>query len=220
MLAAVFLRSAVTSSAPDALVILCAGDSITAADYPAQLAGLFRQQHRPVRVVNLGRPGNNSGQYLQFLSTDHSWAVQRPDYVLLQLGTNDVRIDGDRTDTAQFSDQMSQIIVLFQDCRNKQGQPPEIWLATIPPIKSTAYPFDQSSARRVDEEINPIVRKLAAERGLHLADINELFTAQPELLPGIHPSPAGYRALAGYWHQLLAPEIEARLQDQDHAAQR
>lgn len=218
--ATVLLRQASRTATPDPLVIICAGDSITAASYPRRLAELFRKQPLPVRVVNLGLAGHNSGQYLRFLETDRHWAAQRPDHILLQLGTNDVRIDGDRTGLAQFDVQMSQIIELLRTARNRQGRPPQIWLATVPPIKTAAYPFDQSSARRVEEEINPAVRRLAKKYGLNVADNYSLFTAQPELLPGIHPSPAGYQALAGYWHQLLAPDIETGLKDRDHAAQR
>ena len=55
------------SSSPPGLIILCAGDSITAAEYPRYLQRSLRGDGIRVQALNYGRNGNTSGEYLDFL---------------------------------------------------------------------------------------------------------------------------------------------------------
>jgi lysophospholipase L1-like esterase len=57
----------------------------------------------------------------------------------------------------------------------------------------------------VVREINPLVRKIAAEEQLVLVDNYGLFLRSPELLPDVHPTSAGYRLLARNWYDALKP---------------
>ena len=128
--------------------------------------------------------------------------AEKPDLVLIQLGTNDLRTDHDYTPTEQFRSRMKQIVDLFRTFRNRSGRIPEILVGTIPPVPTSGrFPFDAESARRVDAEINPAIRALAAEEGLAVVDNHGLFTRRPELLPDVHPSRDGYRALAENWRE-------------------
>lgn len=159
------------------------------------------------RVLNRGRIGHTSAEYLHFLNQRRESLVQdHPDFILLQLGTNDVRIDGDYAPTGQFIQNMTAIISFFRELKTRTGQAPEILLATIPPIPEEAsYPFTPASCERVEQEINPAIRRLALEQGLILVDNHGLFRESPHLLQDVHPTREGYKRLAQNWLRALLP---------------
>jgi len=192
------------------LIVLCAGDSITEQAYPRLLQQALKKEGRRARVLNYGRSGHTTGEYLKFLTSRlDRIETEKPDVVLLQLGTNDVRLDGDRTPLAEFERNLRAIIRIFEGVRNRRGRPTAVLLATIPPIPDgVPFPFGPESARRVVDEINPAVRTIAAELKLVLVDNYALFAAAPGLLPGVHPSPEGYRRLAARWLQALRPFLD------------
>jgi len=184
------------------IIVLCAGDSITEQGYSRYLAREFRNEGIRARVLNHGRSGHTSAEYLRWLRSgaDRRLLRERPDFILIELGTNDVRLDGDRVSREAFAENMGEIISLFQGFRTRFGNRSEILIAEIPPIpEGTPFPFGPESIRRVDEEINPEIRRLCRERGLPAVDQHALFLASPGLLPGVHPSPEGYRAMAANW---------------------
>jgi lysophospholipase L1-like esterase len=201
----------VCSSPPPGFIILCAGDSITAQAYPHFLQRLFVRDGLRARVLNYGRSGFTSGEYRAFLENElERMSRERPDAILLQLGTNDVRVDGDRTSAADFSANMRAIVSAFRGFRNRSGRPSTVMLATIPPVPpSPPFPFSDESIRRVEEEINPALRSLAVEEGLPLVDNHALFAERPDLLPGIHPSREGYEALAESWYGALRTRLSS-----------
>jgi len=192
------------------VIILCAGDSITEEAYPRFLQQIFKKEGRRARVLNYGKSGHTTGEYLKFLRGRVAKAkAETPDLILLQLGTNDVRVDGDRIDLPDFERNIREIVAIFRGCRSRRGGPAAVLLATIPPIpENTPHPFSPESARRVVEEINPAIRALAAELALPLVDNYALFAGAPELLSGVHPSPEGYRRLALNWRQALRPFLD------------
>lgn len=203
---------ALVSCAPprEGVIILCAGDSITASEYPRHLHRLFSQEGRRVRVLNYGRSGNTSGEYLRFLMQRRSsLAQEHPDFVLLQLGTNDVRADGDFTPAEDYARNMKAIIAVFREFRSRKGDKTQILIATIPPIPEGApSPFGRRSPERVVKEVNPLVEKIAAEERAILVDNYSLFLKSPQLLAGIHPTSQGYKLLAQNWHEALRPLLE------------
>ncbi|HEV8676658.1 MAG TPA: SGNH/GDSL hydrolase family protein [Methylomirabilota bacterium] len=190
------------------VVVLAAGDSITAASYPTHLRALFDAAGVKVRVVNAGVKGHTSGEYLAYLKQSDILRRTAPDVVCLQLGTNDVRIDGDHTETTRFVRQMETILDLMATQRSARGRPPLVFLSTIPPVVVTVpRHFAASSMRRVTEEINPAIRRLAGDRGLALVDTYDLFVRHPEWLPEIHPTEDGYHAMARQWFEALRPHV-------------
>lgn len=196
-----------------ALVVLAAGDSLTAATYPGHLQTLCDAAKLKVRVVNGGVKGHTSGEYLAYLKSSGILARTTPDVILLQLGTNDVRIDGDRTEAPRFYRQMNEILDLMLQHRGARGAAPAVFLATIPPVVvSVPRHFDDSSRRRVTEEINPTIRRIGRERALPLVEIHDLFARHPEWLPEIHPTEDGYREMARRWFDVLRPHL-ARLSE-------
>lgn len=197
-------------SSPRGVIVFCAGDSITAAAYPHFLQRLLNRDGFPARVLNYGRSGNTSGEYLDFMVKNMERLIaERPDFILLQLGTNDLRTDLDFTSTERFRDNLKNILAAFRKFRNRSGRIPSILLSTIPPVPTSGpFPFDAESLRRVEAEINPTIRALAAEEGILLVDNHGLFSRRPDLLPDVHPSREGYRLLAENWRAALTPLLK------------
>ncbi len=133
-------------------------------------------------------------------------AREHPDFILLQLGTNDVRVDGDQTTTKDFGLNLEAIIGLFREFTNRRGERTQVLLATIPPLpEDFTPPFGPGSRDRVTREINPLIRKIASAERLPVVDNYSLFLRSPELLPDVHPTGEGYRLMARHWLESLRP---------------
>jgi len=197
------------SSKPQGFIFLCVGDSITAADYPRFLQRQFDQDGVLAKVLNYGRSGNTSGEYLAFLEKNASrLAEEHPDFILIQLGTNDLREDLDYTSTTQFSENMKNIIDIFSGFNTRLGKTPQCLIATISPIPDNySFPFTEDSQRRVKEEINPAIKQIAFDKGLVLVDNYTPLLDQSQYLPEVHPSREGYKQIAKNWHDSLKPLI-------------
>jgi lysophospholipase L1-like esterase len=186
------------------------GDSITAADYPRFLQRQFDQDGILAKVLNYGRLGHTSGEYLSFLKRNTTrLAEERPDFILIQLGTNDLREDIDFTSTSQYAKNIESILTICREFRTRSGQTPKLLMALIPPIPDNiSFPFTLESQRRVQEEINPTIRQIAETKGLVLVDNYSILLDQPLLLPEVHPTREGYRKIAQNWYTSLKPLIE------------
>ena len=193
------------SSPPPSYVILCAGDSITEYGYPRFLNSLCKREGVRAKVVNYGKSGHTSGEYRGFLERNLTAMVEsRPDFICLQLGTNDIRTDHDHTSAEDFYTNMKQIVHHFRNFATRKGKASRILIATIPPIPDdTPIPFGPESAERIEREINPLIRKLAAEENLALVDNYSVLHDAPHLLPDVHPSDRGYEQLAQNWYLAL-----------------
>jgi lysophospholipase L1-like esterase len=208
------LFATVCASPPRGVIIFCAGDSLTSKAYPHFLQRLLNADGILARVNNHGVTGNTSGEYLSYLrdpSRSEALMWDRPDIILLQLGTNDVRTDGDFLSTDQFIANMRQILIFFGDFISRTADRSRIVLALIPPIpENTPYPFSPESARRVREEINPAIARLAREYGLPLVDNYRIFVERPDLLPGVHPTRDGFRLMAQNWYATVKEILKER----------
>jgi len=195
------------SSPPRSVIILCAGDSLTEQGYPKHLGRLLEQSGIRTRMGNYGRSGFTSGEYLRFLESRRTdLEKEHPDYILLQLGTNDVRLDGDRTSREAFEDHMRRIIGIFSGFKTRRNNRPKILLASIPPVpEDTGFPFSPESTVRVTDEINPIIKRLSLELRLPLVDNFTAFHDKPGLLKDVHPTEEGYRLMAANWQAGLKP---------------
>jgi lysophospholipase L1-like esterase len=193
------------SSPPTSYIILCAGDSITEAGYPPFLGRILKGEGIRSRVLNHGKSGYNSEEYLDYLQKNkRTIAESHPDFICLQLGTNDARTDHDHISADEFYTNLKEIIRLFRDFQTRSGNPPRILLATIPPIPDgTPFPFSPESAKRITEEINPLIQKIAAEDKCFLVDNFSFFLRSPRLLPEVHPSDLGYKEMAQNWYEAL-----------------
>lgn len=191
------------------VIILCAGDSLTEKGYPPYLERILRREGYKARVLNRGRSGNTSGEYLNYLrENEDRMRAAKPDIVLVELGTNDVRVDGDRTSADDFFGNLESILDVFLDFRNREGGKALVFLATVPPVpEGTPLPFSPESSLRVASEINPAIGKLAERKEVVLVDQFSIFTNDPRLLADVHPSPEGYRAMAEAWFDGIRPYL-------------
>jgi len=183
------------------------GDSITAEGYPEALKKMLENKgFKNFCVKNLGRKGDTSGEYLSYLATHPDVLKGRVDLVLLQLGTNDVRIDHDHTDTQTFEANMLKIVGMIRRLHPKV----RVFIATIPPIlKKTPGYFDWTSLRRVTTEINPFISRLARKLGCVRVDVYRAFQGHPEWFgeDGIHPNRVGKEKLAKVYLQAILPAL-------------
>jgi len=204
------LAVACSCSRPErGVIILCAGDSITEQGYPRYLRAALREDGIRARVLNYGRGGNTSAEYLAFLrGGEDRLRAERPDIILLELGTNDVRVDGDRVTAADFERNIRAIVGIFKGFRTRTGEAPAVFLAAVPPVpEGTPFPFGTDSGTRVAAEINPAVRAVCEDLELGFVDNNALFARAPALLPGVHPSPEGYKSMAANWYAAIRERV-------------
>lgn len=192
------------------VIVLCAGDSLTESSYPKFLKNILISEGTRAKILNFGRSGNTTGEYLNYLlNNKESLAKKHPDIVCLLLGTNDVRNDHDRTSNEQFYTNMKDIIAIFSQFKDPNGKKTRILLSTIPPIpEEVSFPFSPESRKRVVNEINPLILKIGKEENLPVVDNTTLFLKEPGLLPEVHPTEEGYRRLAHNWFKALQPLIK------------
>jgi len=188
-------------------VVLCCGDSMTDSAYPEMLARLCTEEGLEVAVLNAGVSGHSSAEYLAFVRAKDPFASTRPDAVLLQLGTNDVRCDYHATSAEQFGRNLRAIAEAALAVPTPTGAQPLLILATVPPLLSVTRHLTEASAERIPTEINPAIAAVAAGLGPTLLDNYAVFAERPELLAGNHPTQAGYKALAQSWFCALKEHL-------------
>ena len=193
-------------------IIICMGDSLTESEfgyYPKHLQGLLKQQGIAAKVITAARPGNTSGEYLDYLKRSGILEKIRPDMTIVMLGTNDVRVDRDHTPLSRYRHNMIQIISRIKAGKAFRRSPTTIFIASIPPIfKIDLRTFDESSKKRVEEEIVPAIRNLARQEQIHFIDVFSFFQKRPELMAGIHPRKRGYFGLARFIFDCIRPYLE------------
>ena len=198
------------STSQRGIIILCLGDSLTDSSYPRHLFKIFQSEGIRARVLNRGQKGNTSGEYLDYLKNEMDVLYEEhPDFILIQLGTNDVRFDHDQTSKEQFFANLKGILDILKPFQNPDGKKSRAILATIPPIpQGMPFPFTPQSQIRVVTEINPLILKLADEEDIPVVDNFSLFVQNPHLLPEVHPNEEGYRRLARNWFETIQPLLK------------
>ncbi len=192
------------------VIVLCAGDSLTESPYPRFLKNILSTAGIRAKILNYGRSGNTTGEYLSYLlNNKESLAEKHPDIICLLLGTNDVRNDHDRTSSDLVYSNLKTILAIFSKFKDLDGNKTQILLSTIPPIPDgVPFPFTIESQERVVNEINPLIVKIGKEENLPVVDNTTLFLKEPGLLPEVHPTEEGYRRLAQNWFEALRPLIK------------
>jgi lysophospholipase L1-like esterase len=200
------------SPAPKPFSILCIGDSLTQSKYGSYIPALETQLLNAgidATVHPAARPGNTSGEYRRFLSNSTILEETNPGLVVIMLGTNDVRTDGDRTPLLRFVQNMRVIIHRIKKHRNPDGSTPQILLATIPPIFSIDIDlFNEQSKTRIAKEIVPAIKDLARTETVNIVDVHAYFLNKKTVVPGIHLNKRGYELLGKQIYKHIHPIIK------------
>jgi acyl-CoA thioesterase-1 len=213
-------NGAARAATPVPTHVACVGDSITAgylasstsASYPSVLQRLFGSG---VQVKNFGHSGAT------LLSTGDVPYQQQSEYssattfasgagasavvdVVIMLGTNDSKpanwMNGSATRAAQFQTDCGAMVDHFAQLSTH----PQVFLALPPEAYSNSFTIDGST---IDNQIIPIIKQVAAAKGVPIIDVNTPTKGHPEMFSdGVHPTDSGYSFVAQLIHDgLLAP---------------
>jgi alpha-L-fucosidase 2 len=201
--------------------VACVGDSITAgfnassasASYPSVLQGLFGSG---VQVKNFGHSGAT------MLSTGDTPYQQQTEYtsattfasgagasavvdVVIMLGTNDSKpanwMSGSGTRAQQFQTDCGAMVDHFAQLPTH----PLVFLALPPEAYSNTYSIDGTT---IDNQIIPIIKQVAAAKGVPIIDVNTPTMGHPELFSdGVHPTDSGYALVAQIIHDGLLASV-------------
>ena len=172
---------------PASRTIVCFGDSLTygtgagrGESYPARLAALTGRE-----VVNAGVPGDTTALALERLERDV--LSQRPGYVLLTLGGNDLR---QRVPGREIEANLRRIVRSCQDVGA---------LVVIGGIRVPLWGAD----------LKAVYAAVAREEGAVLIeDIYAGIWGHAELMSDeVHPNAAGYRVMAEVFLTALRPHL-------------
>jgi lysophospholipase L1-like esterase len=181
----------VGSNDPDLFVAI--GDSITrgygisaSQSYPAQLSAMLGKT-----VINEGRDGERSDSGKSRISgvlMNH-----KPGYVLILYGANDI------IHSYSSSDTLKNLRSMVQTAKSNKTIP---IIATLTPAFGS-FAYMEGGINR----LNPLIRQMAAEEGVSVADLGTAFGwHRPELLPdGIHPNSAGQKLIATTFYDVISP---------------
>ncbi len=192
------------------LKILCLGDSLTKSgygSYPDHLERILGKDHFEIMTRTMA--GNTSGEYLRYLKGKGFVDQYNPAIILLMLGTNDVRIDGDQTSVEKFKKNMEEILTIISSKISHSFSTVKVFLILPPPIMTIDSPlFDDSSKIRLEEEIIPALKRIAVKRKIPLIDLFNFFKHKKDLFPGIHPNRKGYLLMAKFIGKELLNHIK------------
>ena len=188
-------------------LIVCLGDSVTAAGWPAALERMLRRAGAEgVRVVNAGVRGNTSGQGLRRLERDV--LSLRPWLVLVQFGFNDcnVVLNGPRprVSLTRFRENLTAIVGRIRE----SGAEP-VLIVNYHTLMQRVLP-DGRPYEEQNREYSEAMSVLASAMGTRSIDLRDLFPGPGIELSaalaedGIHLSPVGVEAYARILGAFLA----------------
>lgn len=179
--------------------VACIGDSITYGhgiddlendSYPARLGKLLGEQYD---VRNFGVCGatclkNGDLSYWdQEMYTD-ALAFQ-PDMVVIMLGSNDSKPQN-WIYAHEYKMDYLEMFDSFQSLKSN----PQIWVCNPPPAFESRWGINDSV---ISNEIVPVVREVAALKGVHNIDFNAFFSDKAAFFPDrIHPNKDGAQLIA------------------------
>jgi lysophospholipase L1-like esterase len=125
-----------------------------------------------------------------------------PQWIVIELGTNDSptfawdSLNG----KVNFPIDMRWLIDTFQTMASVK----KIWLCTTPPAFSDYHSINETI---ISQQIVPIIRQIAAAKGLGLADVHDQLLPFPEVFSdGVHPNSEG----AGFIAQVVFDAIKSQ----------
>ncbi len=196
--------------------VACLGNSITqghglpvSENYPSQLEILLGSGYN---VTNYGEAGrtvvwNEQGwayaEVPPFESPEWRFSTATPhNIVILLFGTNDSNAD--------YSDELSHFkedyLDLIDDYKNYPGHEDPVFVLGLPPPV-----FDESLGHRNTPIVNtiiPLIRQIANESGLEIANFYSAMADHPELFSdGVHPNATGAAVMANVAYSAIQKAI-------------
>jgi len=182
------------------LTICCAGDSLMR-PIPHHLREILKISKRKIRIRDWSRGGLSSQSYQAFFRRHyHRWRRTRPDFILIQLGTNDViPLLHNEYKMSYFRNNLSAIIKNFRKFKGNRFKCPKIFVASIP-----LFYLESSSKEKnqwIKKEINPAIEEIAREEKSVFVDNFSVLSNRTHLYSpdGVHPNSRGEKALARNW---------------------
>ena len=161
------------------------GFGLPAADsYPLQLSVMLGKT-----VINVGAPGETSSGGAA--RVNGILLRHKPGYLLVLYGANDI-IHGENTDVI-----IANLRTIVRAAQEND---------TIPIIATLTPTFDlHEFMAGAIEELNELIRELAAEEGIIVADLESVFgnTADYMLDDGLHPNSDGAKLIASTFRNVL-----------------
>lgn len=214
---AVLASRGTASAAPVPTHVACVGDSITAgvgastsnATYPGVLQALFGGNvqvknfgHSAATMLSVGDlPYQQQSEYTaatSFASGAGSSAVVD---VIIMLGTNDSKPYNWTVGSSTRAEQFRKDCAAMVDHFSQLATHPAVYLALPPRAYANSY---QISGTVIHDQILPIIKQVAADKGVSVIDIDTPTAGHPEYFPdGVHPNDAGYKILAQAMHDGL-----------------
>jgi lysophospholipase L1-like esterase len=192
---------------------LAFGDSITRGvggsegGYTRHLRAELRSYWGAATIAEAGEPGTKSYQGEGRLPGE--LAYQRPAFTLILYGTNDWN---DPRCRHQFEcETVDALRSMILQARNAGSNP---ILGTIPPANPAWIDRGATERNVWVTRMNDLVRAMAQEEGVPIAEIHSDFMAQPSLRDlfddHVHPNDAGYQIIARSWFNAITqPESAA-----------
>lgn len=186
----------------------CVGDSITwgftilrrkKLSYPARLAELLGDGYL---VSNFGCNDaaaryDADTPYVRRKAYRDSLAWN-PDIVLLMLGTNDTKSQNWNQEI--FERDYRRLVESYLEL---PSHPRVILIAPIRIFRSLAMPLITPQSEPLETGVRPTIHRVAADMGLELVDLYDLFSDFTYCKDGLHPQAAGARMLAEAIHSRI-----------------
>ena len=183
----------------------CIGNSIT--------QGPSATTAYPAKLQNLLGPGyivENDGVSGRTLlkKGDHSYWTEgklpevfafKPDIISIKLGTND-----SKPANWAYKDEFETDLIALIDTLAAMPSKPKIWLVIPCPAFAVPDPTGPYDIRGgvIKNEIIPIIKKVAAAKGLNTIDVYTPMLAHPEMFADkVHPNTAGHDTIAAIFFQ-------------------
>jgi len=205
----ILLIAGCTGYGPDELTICCAGDSLMR-PIPTHLRALMLSKGRRIDIKDWGRGGLSSRTYMPFyrkrLQKQMSSDV---DFILLQLGTNDVRpLYSGEYSLVQFEANLKLIVDEFKKFPASRDNPVKILMASIPPFYAPEY---KEMNHFIQGKLNPVIKNLSETEAVFFVDNWKVLSNRAQLYSpdGIHPNADGERVLTQNWIRAMRRAVRS-----------
>lgn len=207
-----FILSPAIGNSQNVTRIACVGNSITfganidnrkSNSYPAQLEAMLGERYEVRNFEKNGATLLRKGDISYWNSREYRQALDyRPDWVFIDLGTNDSKLVN-RAFLSEYEEDYKDLISSFQ----KLESHPRIVLLIPTPVFSTDTSGITSAV--LTEKIIPMVRNVAYETHCEAINLYNLLIESPHLfLDKVHPSKAGTTVIAQRLAELVLMKSE------------